>query len=902
MKKLFAALTGAPKRSAGLLMLAAAVIVPAVLWAWGPERPLYTVENAAPHVTFNSITNNQRIGNETNFVRIREAVSGTNFRDDVQLQAGKTYEVMVFYHNNAKSELNNVIGEDGKPVGVARNVQARIQMPGRLAAGETATITGFISAENAKPAEVWDNARGTTTSAVALRIVPGSAKIASSNGAVNGKSLPNELFTTGTKLGYNSLDGVLPGCNEYSGYITYQFVVDKPDFTIDKQVSVDGGKTWVESAKTTPGSTIQYRLIYKNTGTVQQDNVILKDELPTGVTYVPGSSQIANATTGGTYKATVDGVTGSGGYKIGSFTPSSNNYFKFSAKVGANSTLAKCGDNKLTNKVITYTENGSKSDTADVTVAKDCPPEPPKPKYTCDSLTVNKLERTKFEFTTAYTVQNATFKNVTYVVRNASGAEIYRGTNNVYTQTTPGAYTVQAIVTVTVDGKDKEVTSDKCKATFKVDQPPATPTYTCDNLTVKKLERTKFEFSTAYTVQNATFKNVTYVVKNAAGTEVYRGQNNTFSTETVGVYTVESFVTVTVNGTDKTVTGAKCKGTFEVTKKPVEPKPGVQIEKKVDGVKQKTVAINQEFTYQLTIKNTGNVDLKDVKVTDPAPATVQFISADKGTIANNAWSYTIPELKIGQSVNVTIKAKATKTNLTGIKNTACVDAPQVPGTPDDCDDATIVVPPTPVPGVEIDKKVDGIEHKKVTVNQEFTYQIVVRNTGTMTLKNVKVTDNAPANVQFIAADKGTIVDNKWSYVVPELKVNESVSFAIKAKVTKEVEGIIKNTACVDAEEVPGTPDDCDDATVEVPKTPVDTDIKVCEVATKTIITIKKSEFDETKHTKDLSKCAETPTTPEVPTELPTTGLSEGIMAFVGLGSLVASVTYYAISRRGLGNL
>lgn len=685
MKKLFAALTNAPKRTAGLAMLAAAVIVPAVIWAWGPGRPLYTIENAAPHVTFNSITNHQDLGDETNFVRIREAVSGTNFRDDVKLQPGKTYEVMVFYHNNAKQELNDVVGADGQPVGVARNAKARVQMPGRLGAGETATITGFVSADNAKPGEVWDNARGTTDSAVALRIVPGSAKIASSNGAVKGKTLPDEFFTTGTPLGFNQLDGVLPGCNKYSGYITFQFVVDKPDFTIDKQVSVDGGKTWVESAKTTPGSTIQYRLIYKNTGTVQQNNVILKDELPAGVTYVPGTSQIANATTGGHYKATVDGVTAAGGYKIGSFTPNSNNYFKFSAKVGANSSLAACGDNKLTNKVIAFTENGSKSDTADVTVSKDCPPEPPK------------------------------------------------------------------------------------------------PVFTCDGMAVKKLDRTKFEFSTAYTVKHATFKHVTYVVKNAAGTEVYRGQNNTFSTQTVGKYTVESFVTVTVNGTDKTVTGAACKGTFEVTEKPVAPKPGVAITKKVDGVDHKKVAINQPFTYQITVRNTGDVDLK----------------------------------------------------------------------------------------------------------------------------NVSVTDNAPTQVQLISADKGSIKDNKWSYVIPELKIGASANFAIKAKVLKEVEGTIKNTACVDANEVPGTPDDCDDATVEVPPTPpVDSDIKVCELDTKTIITIKKSAFDDAKHTTDLSKCATTPIpeepTPEVPTELPTTGLSEGVMAFIGLGSLVASVSYYVVSRRSLG--
>lgn len=49
--------------------------------------------------------------------------------------------------------------------------------------------------------------------------------------------------------------------------------------------------------------------------------------------------------------------------------------------------------------------------------------------------------------------------------------------------------------------------------------------------------------------------------------------------------------------------------------------------KKVDGVEQKVVAVNQEFTYQLVVKNTGNVALKDVKVTDPAPKGVTMVRA-----------------------------------------------------------------------------------------------------------------------------------------------------------------------------------------------------------------------------------------------------------------------------------
>ncbi|MGK2896637.1 MAG: hypothetical protein ACSLEY_03495 [Candidatus Saccharimonadales bacterium] len=365
MKKLINLVRQAPKRAAGILMVLAAVLVPAALLAWGPDRPTFTYGHPAPYVTFNSITDNPKVGDERNFVRIREAASGATFGDDITLTTGKTYEVMVFYHNNAASNLN----ENG--TGIAKDVTARVQMPGRLDAGDTATITGFVNSSNANPGTVWDSARATTVNAVALRYVPNSAKIASSNGAVSGASLSSDLLTTGVKLGYDSLNGTLPGCNEYSGYITYQFVVDQPNFSVNKQVSVDGGKTWVESAKTTPGATVQYKLSYQNTGTVQQDNVILKDTLPTGVSYIPGSSQIANSKTGGQYQSTVDGVTSAGGYKLGSYAPKGNAYLKFSAKVADNKDLPKCGDNTLSNKVVTYTENGSKSDTADITVRKD---------------------------------------------------------------------------------------------------------------------------------------------------------------------------------------------------------------------------------------------------------------------------------------------------------------------------------------------------------------------------------------------------------------------------------------------------------------------------------------------------------------------------------------------------
>jgi LPXTG-motif cell wall-anchored protein/uncharacterized repeat protein (TIGR01451 family) len=109
-------------------------------------------------------------------------------------------------------------------------------------------------------------------------------------------------------------------------------------------------------------------------------------------------------------------------------------------------------------------------------------------------------------------------------------------------------------------------------------------------------------------------------------------------------------------------------------------------------------------------------------------------------------------------------------------------------------------------------------------------------------------------------------------------------------------------------------------------------ITVCELASKTIVTIKESDFDSSKHSKNLADCAETPTpgeitvcdletgkvvniseddfdakrhskdlsdcaeTPVVPSELPKTGISTGVLAGFGL-SMMAVAGAYALQRR-----
>jgi uncharacterized repeat protein (TIGR01451 family)/LPXTG-motif cell wall-anchored protein len=446
-------------------MVAAAIIVPAAVLAWGPSRPTFTYEHPAPYVTFNSITNNPKVGDERNFVRVREAGVG-NYTENATLQAGKSYEVMVYYHNNASSGLN------ASGAGIAKDVLLRMQMSANVAANGKTDVAGFITSSNAKPKEVYDTAtlNNPSNGQMNLSFVAGSAKV-TSNGAVNGATLPDSVFTTGAKLGYDSLNGTLKGCNEFAGYVIFKIKANQPNFTVSKQVQKDGETGWKESVDAKPGDKVNYLVTYKNTGSTTQKNVVLKDTLPKGMSYVSGTTYVANATNpnGLLLGASSDKVTTTG-INIGNYAPGAAAYIKYTAKVASNDNLPLCGPNKLVNKAMIETDNGGKSDTATVNVPKEC--KPPVVKYTCDALKVVQIDRTHFKFTTSYTAQNATFKSVTYVVKNANGTVVDTKTSTStslnYTQATAGKYTVQATVTFTVNGATKTATSNGCKGAFEV--------------------------------------------------------------------------------------------------------------------------------------------------------------------------------------------------------------------------------------------------------------------------------------------------------------------------------------------------------------------------------------------------------------------------------------------------
>jgi uncharacterized repeat protein (TIGR01451 family) len=391
MATLATVLRNAPKRSSAVFaMIATSVIVPAALLAWGPtDRPTYTVANPADHITFNSITDNPDYGDERNFVRIKDAAdtSAGNWQDELTVQPGKEYLVQMYVHNNAATSLNLV----------AQNTRVMATVP--TTTGTKVQIDGFISADNATPNKIWDQAVFNSSQNFNLAYVAGSATYYNNVFGKTGAKLSDSIVTNqGALVGYDKLDGKVPGCFQYSGYVSFKVkaqVAQTANHTVTKEVSKHGANQWVENYAAKPGETVDYLIQYKNVGQAQTDNVMISDKLPAGESYVAGSTVLGNTLHPAGLKAS-DNITGAG-INIGSYGQNGGAWIIYSAKVADNDSLPTCGDNKLVNTARATTDYGWKEDTASVNVTKTC--ETPKKIEVCDMKTkqIVTIDENKFD-------------------------------------------------------------------------------------------------------------------------------------------------------------------------------------------------------------------------------------------------------------------------------------------------------------------------------------------------------------------------------------------------------------------------------------------------------------------------------------------------------------------------
>lgn len=378
---LFRKLRYMPKQIGIFLAVITAAVGTVAAFAWGPSRETYTQEKPADHIVFNSMiyknTNGETV-DERNFVVVKDAAntSAGGWQDSVTVEAGKEYLVRFYVHNNAASTLNLTATNTRVMAALGTNTGTKVNM------------TGYVTADNANPKQVWDEISFNSDKNFNMAYVSGSSRLYNNATGVAGRAFSDTIMNgSGALVGYTKDDGNYPGCFQYVSYITFKV---KPqfqqtvDFTLVKDVRKNGTTDkYVQSITANPGDKVDYRIAFKNIGTAQLDNIVIKDTLPAGVTYVPGTAKLQNSIYQFPNTYSLPDTLFTTGANIGHYAPGGAGYVTFTGQVAAKDKLAVCGVNTLKNVVKAESDHGFAADDAFVTVTKDCP-EPPKKVTVCD--------------------------------------------------------------------------------------------------------------------------------------------------------------------------------------------------------------------------------------------------------------------------------------------------------------------------------------------------------------------------------------------------------------------------------------------------------------------------------------------------------------------------------------
>src|SRR6185503_11089569 len=209
-------------------------------------------------------------------------------------------------------------------------------------------------------------------------------------------------------------------------------------------------------------------------------------------------------------------------------------------------------------------------------------------------------------------------------------------------------------------------------------------------------------------------------------------------------------------------------------------------------------AVDQVIHYSITAKNTGNVTLHNVIVTDP--------KADSGTLDCTP-STPVASLAVGAEINCTASHKITQADLDAghFANTACTDdgnGDGATGAAPVCD--SVDTPGKQNPELSIIKSDGDATYSKV--GDVIQYTIKAWNSGNVTLHDVVVTD--------LLVDDGTL-DCTPATPVDDLAPGAEINCTASHKVTQaDIDaGSYLNTACVDdamGAEDTGADEACDD--------------------------------------------------------------------------------------------
>jgi uncharacterized repeat protein (TIGR01451 family) len=496
----------------------------------------------------------------------------------------------------------------------------------------------------------------------------------------------------------------------------------KTSITVDAQKPAQDLEKLVNGVKENtvkPGETVTYTLKFTNLGNVALNNVVVKDTKPTndGIIVNDSSLKITGATA-------TNALTSlwSGGVIVKSVPVGGSFTISFTAKIPEAAKLPKCGTDYVFNNKATSTSNEAptESNTNNNSTRTTTQYECIVPKYdlekTVDKATANPGE------TITYTL---TFTNTGNAVLNNVVVKDVKPTNDGITIddstiTIDGAVATNALNKLWTDGIIVKSVPIKgsFKITFKAKLPAANKLTKCDT---------------------------TYTYKNHAG-----AVTNETSTET----------------------NTKNNDAITTTKRACVPK--YDLEKIVD---KKTANAGDTLKYTIKVYNQGETDLTSVVVKDTLPDKVDpstaKVTANGAKIEASAdkkiHTITIPKIAKGETyeITITVKVAAKGNNVetqincgpNKLHNVATVTAKNGTTTVEETDvkpnTADTDVDRVCDPGYDVIKKVDK---DTASAGDILTYSILVKNTGEAAVKDLKIEDILPAQIDDLVKDSVKVDD------------------------------------------------------------------------------------------------------------------------------------------------
>ncbi|MGL5153253.1 MAG: DUF7507 domain-containing protein [Clostridium sp.] len=596
-----------------------------------------------------------------------------------------------------------IVGPDGKPLPPTGGF-TKTSDKSYAQVGETISYTmliqntGNVAITNVKVIDTLPNALQFVSGSLAVDGVTNSTADIS-KGFVIPSIGANQYKTITFKAKVVSIPDSNPIKNQ--GYLSYQYIVDPSKPPVNGSSSSNENNVTVNSAIISPtdggfvksvdrtyaelGDTLTYTIVVKNTGNVKANNVIVRDTVPTGTTFVPGSV-IVN----GNPDQTLNPQTGIG---ILVLNPGATAVITYQVKV-----VSLNYDFKVRN-------------TANVSYDFVLDPNKPQVNQTSTSNTVitnqNSVDFSGTNFTKSVDNQYASLgDNVEYTFTIRNGGNIM-ATNVVFRDTIPD---VMQFVAGSVYANG-------------INLPNANPQIGVSLGTVGVNETITLSFKTK-------------VISIPANKDVVNVGKLTFASQ---VNPNENPVVTTVPSNKEDV--------YIVD-------PAIKFTKVAN---TNTAVVGDTVIYTLTIADTGNVDVQNVRVVDDLSPSLEFIPGSvtiggKPSPNDNIVSgLVIDTIKAGKAVTVTFKAKvidypetSTIVNIANI-NYSYITNPNE-GPRGNTLDSNPVVLNTENAQINVTKTANTAFAK---MDDIITYTVVFENVGTLEGKNLIFFDTISKGVSFI---------------------------------------------------------------------------------------------------------------------------------------------------------